>query len=283
MRYGFFPGCSYKSEAGYAESVAAINQELGIELIQLSDWNCCGATAMFSLDDTKALALTARLFALANSQGFDQIVTTCNACYTTLKKAKHIFESHPEAITPINAQLSHEGLKVENLCPVRHYLDVLYHDVDAHVWPQATSNFDSEIKVAPYYGCQLTRPWADLDQPERPTILDKFITRIGFRTVDHSAKTLCCGASHFFPYEQECGRLIKRIIGEMVRKGAQMITTVCPLCQFNLDSMQSKIDMPSVPVPYFTQLAGLALGFKPNELGMQKLLVPWQQLFDHTS
>jgi len=283
MRYGFFPGCSYKSEAGYAESVAAVNQELGIELTELSDWNCCGATAMFSLNETEALAINARLFALANSQGFDQIVTTCNACYTTLKKAKHIFESNPEAIAPINTQLSHEGLSVENLCSVRHYLDVLHNDVAADVWSQRASTFNSEFKVAAYYGCQLTRPWADLDQPERPTILDEFITRIGFKTVDHSAKTLCCGASHFFPYEHECGRLIKRIIGEVVRKGAQMITTVCPLCQFNLDSMQAKTSMPSVPVSYFTQLAGLALGFTPRELGMQKLLVPWQQLFDHAS
>jgi heterodisulfide reductase subunit B len=279
MKYGFFPGCSYKSEAGYADSVNAINRALGIELTEIQDWNCCGATAMFSLNETNALAITGRLFALATQQGFDEIVTTCNACYTTLRKSKEIFENHPAEINHINRLLSHENLKLSRLLPVRHYLDVLWHDVAKDTWLQKLKISMVNIKVAAYYGCQLTRPWADLDHPEKPTILDQFVERIGFTPIDHSAKTLCCGASHFFPYEQDCRKLITRIIGEVMRKGGQLITTLCPLCQFNLDSAQSNIELPSVPVPYFTQLAGIALGFTPKELGMKKLLIPIEKVF----
>jgi heterodisulfide reductase subunit B len=200
MRYGFFPGCSYRTEAGYAESVEAINRTLGIELTELSDWNCCGATAILSLDETNTLALSARLFALAAKQGFDQIITTCNACYTILRKAKTILATNPVDVRLINTQLADEHLQLEHFPPVRHYLEVLYYDIDKEAWPNRLPEHFMNINVAAYYGCQLVRPWGDLDHPERPTILDRFVERIGFKPLPHSAKTLCCGASHLFPY-----------------------------------------------------------------------------------
>jgi heterodisulfide reductase subunit B len=278
LTYGFFPGCAYTTAAGYRESVEAVNRRLGIELIEIADWNCCGATSVFSLNQDDALILTGRLFALAEAQGQEQILTVCNACYTTMRKASQMLEQSPPDLARVNAGLSREGLTLSRLLPVRHYLEILYEDVPAEVWSAGRPDNIGRIKVAAYYGCQLTRPWADLDHAERPALLDRFFHRLGFQAVDHSARTLCCGASHALPYEKDCRPMIRRIVEEARRRGAHFISTLCPLCQFNLDSLQKPAEAPPIPVPYFSQLAGLALGIPPQHLGFGKLLIPAENL-----
>ena len=273
LTYGFFPGCAYPTAAGYRESVDAVNRQLGIELVELADWNCCGATSVFSLNQDDALTLTGRLFALAEAQGHEQILTVCNACYTTLRKAGRMLAESPPDLARVNEGLSQEGLRLSRLLPVRHYLEILYEDVPAAAWSAARPAYIGRVKVAAYYGCQLTRPWADLDHAERPALLDRFFSRLGFQPVDHSARTICCGASHALPYEMECRPMIRRIVEEARRRGAHFISTLCPLCQFNLDSLQQPADGRPIPVPYFSQLAGLALGISPQKLGFGKLLI----------
>jgi heterodisulfide reductase subunit B len=273
LTYGFFPGCAYPTAAGYRESVDAVNRHLGIELVELSDWSCCGATSVFSLNQDDALALTGRLFALAEAQGHAQILTVCNACYTTLRKARQMLVEHPPELARVNERLSREGLKLTRLPTVRHYLEILYADVPAAAWSAGRPRFVERIRVAAYYGCQLTRPWEDLDHGERPSLLDRFFSRLGLQAVDHSARTTCCGASHALPYAKDCRPMIRRIVEEARRRGAHAISTLCPLCQFNLDSLQMPADEVPIPVPYFSQLAGLALGISPQALGFDKLLI----------
>jgi heterodisulfide reductase subunit B len=273
MTYGFYPGCSYKTEAVFKESVEAVTRAISLNLVTIEDWNCCGATSIFSLDQTEALLLTGRIFALANRQNLDNIVTTCNACYTSLKKGYKTLKNERDLISKINNRLAVENLKITKLLPVRHLLDVLYNDVDETAWSRNRPKNLNKLKVAAYYGCQLTRPWADIDDPEQPVIMERFLERLGYETVDHSAKTLCCGASHFITYEDDCLKLTERIIGEMKRKGAQVACAICPLCQINLDGAQKRLGGVPIPIPYFTQLAGLALGIHPNNLGLKKLLV----------
>jgi len=274
MRYGFFPGCSYKTAAGYKESVDAVNEALGIELVEIPDWNCCGATATFSEDEDAALALTGRLFALAREHGFNELVTVCNACYTTLRKGQKILKAHPEKLEKVNRRLADEGLTCDPALPVRHHLDVLAEDVPESVWAEKTGSDAPPWKVAAYYGCQLTRPWKESIAAERPTQLEQLLEKAGVSTVEHSARTLCCGASHAVPYQDACSPLIGRIISEIQQKGGDLITTLCPMCQFNLDSAQKNLQTPSVPVPFFTQILGLALGLPEERLGLDKLLVP---------
>jgi heterodisulfide reductase subunit B2 len=270
LTYGFFPGCAYATAAGYRESVDAVNRQLGIELVELADWNCCGATSVFSLNQDDALILTGRLFALAEAQGHEQILTVCSACYTTMRKASQMLKQSPPDLARVNVGLSREGLTLSRLLPVRHYLE----DVPADAWSAGRPGYIGRLKVAAYYGCQLIRPWADIDQAERPALLDRFFSRLGFQAVDHSARTVCCGASHALPYEKDCRPMIRRIVEEARRRGAHFISTLCPLCQFNLDSLQKPAEAPPIPVPYFSQLAGLALGIPPQQLGFGKLLIP---------
>ncbi len=272
MKYGFYPGCAFQTESGCKASVEAVSRHAGIELNYLDDWNCCGATVAVSLSENDGLVLPARNFALASRQGLDTLITTCNACYTSLKKAHKMISKSPAVCERINHQLAGQGLAIERLPEVRHLLDVLVHDI-----PETTWNMRREtgpVQVAAYYGCQFTRPWEDLGHPERPDVMETFFSRLGLAVVDHSARTLCCGASHFFPYESDCLPLIGRIIGEMRRKGAQVIGTICPMCQLNLEAAQAKLPGKPLPVLYFTQLAGLALGMDPESLDIQKLVIP---------
>ena len=275
MRYGFYPGCAYGAAAGYRESVEAVCGKLGIELAEIPNWNCCGATTTFSLNEADALLSAGQVMALALKNGHEEIVTVCNACYTTLRKAAKIFHQRPETLEQVDSKLKSQGLELEKPVAIRHLLEILHHQTPESAWTGSFPEALKLLKVAAYYGCQLTRPWADVDDPERPRILENFISRLGFTAVAHSAGTLCCGSSHTVAYDSECSPLVHRITNEIRAKGGEVIVTICPLCQLNLDAGQMKHKFTRIPILYFTQLAGLALGIDPKGLGMGKLLIPF--------
>lgn len=276
LKYAFYPGCSYNSAAGYRESVNAASRVLDIQLKEIPDWNCCGATVYPGVDEAGTLLLGARVFALANRAGYREIVTGCNACYTTLRKVAEKIGNNKEYLKDVNTALSHEGLEYHEKSKIRHILEVFVNDVPDELWNEKIKQGGKnkkldfrKINVAPYYGCQLTRPWNDLDPMD---MLEKLIDKVGFTPVDHSAKTMCCGASLAVPYAKESKPLIKRIIDGVLYKKADLVTTICPLCQFNLDNGQAGMDT-AIPITYFSQIAGLALGIGPAELGLGKLLI----------
>jgi heterodisulfide reductase subunit B2 len=266
MKICFYPGCSYASSAGYKESTEAVCKKLGIERVEIQDWNCCGATVMYGDNKLRATALAARHFALVQAMAFDSLVTGCNACYATLRKAAQLLAKDQELFDKTREVLQALGLTLDKIPKIRHLIEVL-----DETMPDAQTDKYRDLTVGAYYGCQLTRPHQDLDTGTHPMILDRLLERIGFAVTDHSAKTQCCGASHGVVYTRECSGLSRRITGEMAAKGARAVTTICPLCQFNLDQSQAGSD--ALPVTYFTQLAGLALGISPANLGMNKLLV----------
>lgn len=268
MKVCFYPGCSYAGTAGYKESTEAVAQKLGMELVTIPDWNCCGATVMFGENKLRATALAARHFALVQSMGFKEFATGCNACYSTLRKAAKLLTEDSEAFATVKDILAAIHLDLVEIPKVRHLLEVI-----SAAMPEAASDAYKNLPVGAYYGCQLTRPYQDLDAGENPGLLEAFLTRIGFAVAEHSAKTQCCGASHGVIYTDACEPLSNRIVNEIAAKGGQVVTTICPLCQFNLDRSQTQSGSAHLPVTYFTQLAGLALGLHPKELGMNKLLV----------
>lgn len=268
MKICFYPGCSFASSAGYKESTEAVCRKLDIELAEIPDWNCCGATVLFGENKLRALALSARHFVLAEVMGFDEIVTGCNACYATLRKSADILSEDADLFHQTKELLKIFDLELVSIPRIRHLFEII-----DQAMPEITTDKYKDVPVAAYYGCQLTRPHQDLDNGDHPSMVENFIEKIGFAVTEHSAKTACCGASHAVIHKDECLPLVQRIVREMEGKGAKAITTVCPLCQFNLDRNQSKDAGPYLPVTYFTQLAGLALGLSPKELGMNKLLV----------
>lgn len=279
MNLAFYPGCAFHGAAGLQESFEAVNKALGLDFVAMDDWNCCGATVAFSVDKNQALLMTARNLALAKAAGAEGLVTVCNACYTTLRKGAKILGENPAALELVNNRLATEGLEVDPAFPVRQHLEVLVRDVDELTWRSEVHN-TSETKVAAYYGCQFSRPWGEHgepDHPERPHLLDELIERLGFEAVEHSARTMCCGASHSVPHAKACSPLVGRIVRGMLAAGAEMAVTICPMCQLNVDEGQKSSSEQPLPMLYATQLVGLALGLSHEELGLGKLLTPLER------
>jgi heterodisulfide reductase subunit B len=277
MKYGFFPGCSYKGAAGYRESTEVVLQTLGIELAEITDWNCCGATSYWSTQRLSAYVLPARIMALAQKQGYSEIVNVCNACYATLRKANERLAEDAELLGKVNLALGEEGLCYTGALKIRHLMEVLMHDMDAEAIRSHVRKDLSELVVAPYYGCQLDRPWADLDDAHYPVMMDRLIETVGAKPLEnYSAKTECCGAAHMVAHKDLCLPLNERIIRDAAVKGAQTICTLCPLCQFNVDSCGTLPGLPKMPVIFFTQLMGLAFGFSEKELQLRRLLTPFE-------
>lgn len=276
MSLAFYPGCAFHGAAGLRESFEAVNQALELDFLDMDDWNCCGATVALSVDIQEALLMAARNLALAEAAGADGLVTVCNACYTTLRKAAKTLKQEPEALKCVNKSLSAEGLRVDPDFPVRQHLEVLVNDVDELTWRREVHGGPA-LKVAAYYGCQFSRPWGEQgepDHPERPRLLDTLIEYLDLEGVDHGARTMCCGASHAVPHSRECSPLIERLVRGMRQAGADVGVTICPMCQMNVDAGQKAVSQEALPMLYATQLAGLAMGLAPERLGLDKLLTP---------
>lgn len=278
MKYGFFPGCSYKGAAGYRESTDAVMQTLGIELAEIADWNCCGATSYWSTQNLSAYVLPARIMALSQKQGYNEIVNVCNACYSTLRKANERLSEDADLLRQVNLALAEEGLCYTGNLKIRHLMEVLVNDMDAGEIRKYVQKDLSGLVVAPYYGCQLNRPWADTDDAHYPVLMDRLIEAVGAKPLrNYSAKTECCGAAHMVAHRHLCLPLNERIIRDAAVKGAQTIATLCPLCQFNVDAASSRLSASSrMPVIFFTQLMGLAFGFSAKDLQLHRLLTPFE-------
>ncbi|MBC2717604.1 MAG: disulfide reductase [Desulfobacteraceae bacterium] len=277
MKYGFFPGCSYKGAAGYKESTEAVSRLLGIELVEIQDWNCCGATSYWSTQSIEAYVLPARIMALAEKQGLSEIVNVCNACYSTLRKAQEKLAQDNDLNEKVNLALAEEGLKYTGNLNIRHLMEVIVNDLNADDIKKHIKKDLSGFVVAPYYGCQLNRPWADIDDAHYPVLMDRLIEMVGAKPLkNYSAKTECCGAAHMVAHKDLCMPLNNRIVKDAVSKSAQTICTLCPLCQFNVDASQYKSGLPMVPVIFFTQMMGLAFGLSEKDLKLQKLLTPFK-------
>jgi heterodisulfide reductase subunit B len=279
MRYQYFPGCSLKGTGrAYEESLLAVFRALDVELHEIDDWNCCGATAYMAVDENKALRLAARNLALAEKdKSASDIVVPCSGCYLVLNKTCHVIEENPELSSDIRQGLTSVGLQYQGTCRVRHPLDVLVNDIGLDAIKKRVTKPLKGLRVAPYYGCQIVRPYATFDHQVYPVTMDNLLKALGATVVDYSLKTRCCGASMTGTIPEVGQRLAYILLHEAQRRGADLMTTVCPLCQFNLDAYQDDISAKhgpvKMPVTYFTQMMGLAFGLDPKEVGLQRQIV----------
>jgi heterodisulfide reductase subunit B len=280
MKYLYYPGCSLKSSGKlYEDSLLAVFKALGVELEELENWNCCGATNYMSINDNHAIAITARNLALAEKQGAGDLVAPCAACYMGLLKTQNYLSSDPELKEKVYNQLFKEGLTREKKIKVRHPLDVLVNDIGMDAIRKAVKNPLSNVKAASYYGCQLIRPFATFDNAHDPQTMDKIAQALGAEPVDWPIKTRCCSGSMTSTLTHIGLSMNFELLREAKFRGANVILTACPLCQFNLECFQGKISRQfheevKMPVMYFTQLMGLAFGIPEKELGLHKMLSP---------
>lgn len=265
MKYTYYPGCSLEATSRmYDRSARAVFAHLGAELIELEDWNCCGATAYMSVDEMIGIGISARNLALAEPLGRD-LVTPCSGCFVTLNKAHHYFLEYPELRATVEKALAEAGLRYTGGTKVRHLLDPLVNDIGLETIRSAVVKPLKGLKVAPYYGCQIVRPFSEMDDPFKPVLMDRLLEALGATPVPFEYKTRCCGGAQMGTNQDLALRLVEILLRTALEAGAEMICTTCPLCQINLEAYQGAIRKRlgmkfSLPVVYFTQLAAVALG-----------------------
>ncbi|MDH3283441.1 MAG: CoB--CoM heterodisulfide reductase iron-sulfur subunit B family protein [Acidobacteriota bacterium] len=280
MRYAFYPGCSLDSTSvAYDLSVREVAKVLGTELVEVQDWNCCGATEYCAMERLPGYALIARNLALVD-EDLSQLVAPCSACYLNLRKTDKVMADSPAFGAKIRESLAAGGLSYEpGRVRVRHLLDVLHDDVGEKEIRAAVKRPLTGLKVAPYYGCQIVRPFDDVDHPEYPTKLDDLMAWVGATVVDYPVKTHCCGGHMTQISEEQAFELIRRLLDGAARYNTDVLACLCPMCQVNLDAYQRRVNRRfqmkfDLPVLFFTQLVGLAFGLEHSGLGIGTELVP---------
>jgi heterodisulfide reductase subunit B len=279
VKYAFYPGCSLESSSvAYALSVEAVAGRLGLELEEVEDWSCCGATEYAVLDGLAACAVAARNLALVDSR-HRELVAPCSACYLNLKRIDQQMAGEAALGARVNEALAAGGLHYDaGRVRVRHLLDVLYTDVGREAFRERVVEPLAGLRVAPYYGCQIVRPLNGFDDPEYPTKLDELLGWLGAEVVDYPLKSRCCGGHLTQISEEMALELIHRLLRSAADHRAHVIACLCPMCQLNLDAYQGRVNAFfgsrfELPVLFFTQLIGLALGLGAGTLGLGKELV----------
>jgi heterodisulfide reductase subunit B len=279
MKLAYYPGCSLEvNSAAYDVSVRAVADALGVELTELDDWNCCGATEYFSQDELTACAVIARNLALVGKE-FDQLVAPCAACYLNLKKTDKLMTDHEDLGQQVNLCLAAGGLHYDaGRVRVRNFLDLLSTDVGQQAIKKKVKTPLTGIRVAPYYGCQVVRPISDTDNPEYPMQMDRLFKWLGAEVVDYPVKAHCCGGHMTQISEPQAFEMIRRLLQSAIHYEADLILCMCPMCQLNLDGYQSRVNHHfktnfNIPIIFFTQLMGVAFGIDPDQLGFGKELV----------
>jgi heterodisulfide reductase subunit B len=286
MKYVYYPGCSLKSSGRpYEDSLLEVLRAAGLDVEELAGWNCCGATAYMSVDESDAMALAGRNLALAEKgrpKGKGEVIdmiAPCSACYLVLMKAKKQIEDEGHLGQAARFAFSQAGLEYRGKVRVRHPLDVLAHDVGPERVKELTRKPLKGLKVACYYGCQVVRPYATFDDQFNPMTMDHLLRAAGAETLEwNSMKARCCGGTFTGTIENVGLRLSYIILKEAKRLGADMLATACPLCQFNVECYQGSMrkrfkDDLNLPSLYFSQLLGYAMGIDPKQLCMDDMLV----------
>ncbi len=277
--YSYFPGCS-SSDGGakaYGLSTLAVGKALSMQLEELEDWNCCGSTPYSSFDELTSLSLSARNLVLAEKKGND-LVTPCSSCYVMLNRTNQYLKEYPKIKAQVDEALAAGGMKYNGTVKVRHLLDVFANDIGYEAIAAKVTKNLAGLKIAAYYGCQAVRPKNGFDHPENPQTLDKIIKSLGGESVNFPLKARCCGGSLVIPEEDVALDLVRKLLDSARTNGAELIVTVCPLCQVNLDVYQSRVNKKfktdfKIPVLFFTQLMGLAFGLGEKELGFKTNIV----------
>lgn len=275
MRFAYYPGCSLtRLEKEFDISTRASFAKLGIELVELDDWNCCGTVHMDTCSPNADILLSGRNLAIAEAMELDTIIAPCSSCYLNLQLARNTFEKKPELKTQMNENLENE-LNLTRDIRVMHPLYTLIYDYGLEKIKEQVVRPLSGWKVASYSGCMLTRPKDIYDSPENPTGLDDLAKVLGAEVVDFDMKAKCCGGPVATSHIKIAAEMTGNVLYSAKNADAQVISLACPMCHTVLDGYQSIAgrilkEKFNVPVLYFTQLLGLALGLEPKELGMKR-------------
>jgi heterodisulfide reductase subunit B len=274
MKYHYYPGCSLEGTAReYDLSTRSLLEALGVSLADIEGWTCCGASAAEATSALLALALPARNLALAERRDDSMdVLVPCSACYLNLRTVAETMRSDAPQAAQINSALGAEQLHLDGRLRVRHLLDVLATDVGpAAIRARVVQPLEG-LRIAPYYGCQCLRPFADFDDPEMPISMEPLIRAAGAEAFPWKMGGRCCGASHMSTQRDVGAALVAGILE--AAQGADAVATVCPMCQLNLEAFQGAAGRAAgkdlhIDVSYLPQLIGLSMGLDAVGLGVR--------------
>ncbi len=273
MNYLYYPGCSLEGTAReYDLSTRAVLSALDVSVTEITDWNCCGATAAESVSQLLSVSLPARVLAIAEAmENTDDILVPCSSCYLNLKKVGELTKKEPALLEHINTVLETENLTFTNRKQVKHLLEVLSVDITADPIRERVKISLDGFTIAPYYGCQCLRPYPVFDDPEQPVSMEPLLTAVGATVFDWDMGARCCGASQMATKSDIAVNYVADIL--RTAKGADAIVTVCPMCQMNLEAYQKKACSTAgedlhMSVLYLPQLLGIALGLSTEATGL---------------
>jgi heterodisulfide reductase subunit B len=276
MRFAYFPGCSLSSSGyDYDLSLKYVAKALGIDLVEVTDWVCCGASSAHATSHLLSVALPVLNLSHAERDGFEKLIAPCLACLARFKAANVELEHDAELKNKIHEvfDYKYEG-KVRVYHPLEVFLELGMEKIQERMRKRL-----SGLKIACYYGCVFTRPPKIMrfDNVENPRSMDTIVKTLGATPLEWSFKTECCGVSMTLTRSDIVLKLSNDILREAKEAGANAIAVACPLCQANLDGRQRQIEETykvryGIPILYITQLMGLAFGAFPKEVGIQKLI-----------
>lgn len=276
-KYPYYPGCSLHSTAHeYDKSLREVCSRLAIELEEVTGWTCCGASSAHPISYLLSVALPASNLAQVASDGGSEVLVPCAACFSRFKTAAHEIENSPEVRADMEKIL---GAPCPDSVKITHPLELMAEMIHADAYEKKPARDLSAVKAACYYGCLLTRPpkVTQFDDCENPMSMDRILRKLGCQTLDWSYKTDCCGAGFGLTRPDIVKKLIKKILDNALAVGANVIAVACPLCHANLDSRQADLNEEGgnyhIPILYFTQLIGLAMGISPKNLALEGHLV----------
>ena len=283
MKYAFFPGCVLEGASKEAHiATMKVAAALGIELVEIPGWTCCGASHLQEVDELGAAAVNGRNIALAEQMELP-ILTVCNTCTLMLRKTKSQLDGGLK--DKVNGILASAGIQYQGTQPITHLLWAILRDYGLEKLQQKVTKPLKNLKVAPYYGCHILRPpkVMDFEDHLNPTSLEKLIRALGAEPVEFSHRLSCCGFHATYTANDDMIRITGETNRSAVEAGADCIVTPCPLCQMSLDMNQPEGQtavgcQQEMPVLHLAQLIGLALGFSPQDLAMDMHIAGRQEI-----
>lgn len=278
MKVAYYPGCSQEASAlDYGKSTGAVCAALGIELKELPGWNCCGSTPAHAVDSELSAALCTRNLDLAAKENYDFVATSCPSCLSNLRAAWNRMQDR-DFRKRVNELLDEPA--AEKLPDATSIMQLIGRTFNVDQIAERVEKPLKGLKLAAYYGCLMSRPAKIMDfgDPENPTLMESLLTACGAEMVDFPLKTACCGASFGIPNRELTAVNSGKILELASNLGVDAIAVACPLCQMNLDLRQKQASKAAdrhfdIPILYFTQLMGLAMGISPKHLGLDQLCV----------
>lgn len=284
MEIAYYPGCSlHASSQLYDIQNKLVFKKLNVDLREIEDWNCCGATSASKTNDFLSVALPARNLGIADATGLSEILIPCSSCYSrTLVSQKRLQEDTSLRET-INEELSQ---KVKGKIKVSSILEVLLPKVASGELSEKATRKLEGLKPACYYGCLLTRFPSDVavpDDVENPQGMETVCKALGAEPIDWGYKTDCCGASAAVNDADVSLGLMAKILKDAAARGANCFVTTCPMCQFNMDAYQDQVAekygiRERLPVYFITELMGIAMGMSPQAMQVDRHFVDSMRL-----